>query len=38
MAKQKTSRYTKRKRMIATIIAVAVIGTMVLTLVLSSVI
>lgn len=37
MAKQKSSRYTKRNRVIATIIAVAVIGTMVFTLVLSAV-
>lgn len=38
MAKQRSTRYTKRNRMIATIIAVAVIGTMVITLVLSYVI
>lgn len=36
MAKQKSSRYTKRSRIIATVIAVAVIGTMILTLVLSA--
>ncbi len=37
MAKQKAPRFSKRNRIIATVIAVAVIGTMVFTLVVSAV-